>query len=487
MSSRDKPGASLSAGKGPWAGAGLVLALIDIVLINVAFAAAYWLRYQAQWPAALDPDYYQPYRVWFPIGLILTGILLLAYQFEGVYDSRRGVPWLDEAYKLFTGTLIGIAVLTVLTFNVRPQFYSRLMLGYAGVLIVVLLSTSRLVFGTIRAMLFRRGVGVERVLVVGCGDVGRAVMGSIMARPELGYQVAGFLDDDPERRHQDLGRFRALGPVDALPAVLRSHAIDQVIVALPWRSIEKIMESMTYCEQLGVRARIVPDLFQLRLNRVDIDDISGIPLIGVQDVSIRGWKRAIKRITDVVLAAVGLVMAAPLMVVVAVLIKWDSPGPVLFPQVRVGRDGRRFILYKFRSMVVGADEDKDRLWELNEASGPLFKIRDDPRLTRVGRWLRRLSIDELPQLWNVLKGDMSLVGPRPPVPAEVERYQPWHRKRLLVAPGVTGLWQVSGRSELTFDEMVMLDLFYAENWSLWLDFKIILRTIPTVIIGTGAY
>lgn len=466
---------------------GLVMALVDVVLINIAIALAYWLRYEAQWPAALNPKFDQPYRVWFPIGLTLTGILLFAYQFEGVYQLRRGSSWLDEAYRLFTGTLVGIAVLTVLTFNVRPQFYSRLMLGYAGVLIFVLLSMSRLLIGTIRSRLYRQGVGVERVLVVGCGDVGRTVMGSIMARPELGYKVAGFLDDAPERRHQNLGRFRALGSTDALPAVLHNHEIDEVIVALPWRSIEKIMSIMAQCERLKVRARIVPDLFQLRLNRVDIDDISGIPLIGVRDVSIRGWNRAIKRGADIVLAALGLIVMSPMLAVIALLIKWDSHGPVLFPQVRVGRDGRLFTLYKFRSMFIGADEEKEQLRELNEASGPFFKMRDDPRRTKVGRWLRRLSLDELPQLWNVLKGDMSLVGPRPPVPSEVEEYEPWHRKRLLVDPGITGLWQVSGRSELTFDEMVMLDLFYAENWSLWLDFKIMLRTIPTVVMGTGAY
>lgn len=465
----------------------LVMALVDIVLINLAFALAYWMRYRAEWPAALNPQHYQPYRVWFPIGLTLTGILLLAYQFEGVYRPRRGASWLDEVYQLFTGTLIGIAVLTVLTFNVRPQFYSRLMLGYAGVLIVVLLSASRLISGTIRARLYRQGVSVDRVLVVGCGDVGRSVMGSIMARPELGYKVAGFLDDDAQRRHQNLGRFRALGPSDALPAVLHSQEIDEVIVALPWRSIEKIMDIMAHCERLGVRARIVPDLFQLRLNRVDVDDISGIPLIGVQDVSIRGWNRAIKRGADTVLAALGLVVTSPLMALVTLLIKWDSPGPVLFPQVRVGRAGRPFTLYKFRSMITGAEEEKEQLRDRNEQLGPLFKMRDDPRRTRVGGWLRRLSIDELPQLWNVLRGDMSLVGPRPPVPSEVEQYEPWHRKRLRVDPGITGLWQVSGRSELTFDEMVMLDLFYAENWSLWLDFKIMLRTIPTVVMGTGAY
>lgn len=481
MSSRDKTSIDR------WASTGLLMALTDVVLINIAFALAYWLRYQAEWPAALDPENFQPYRVWFPIGLILTGILLLAYQLEEVYDLRRGVRWLDDVSKLFGGTLIGIAVLTVLTFNVRPQFYSRLMLGYAGILIVVALSTSRLALGTLRAWRYRRGIGVDRVLVVGCGEIGRAVMGSIMARPELGYQVAGFLDDDPERRQQDLGRFRALGSIETLPDVLSSQDIDEVVIALPWRSIEKIMDVMAQCEPRGVRARIVPDLFQLRLNRVDIDDISGIPLIGVRDASIRGWNRALKRLSDIVVAVISLVIASPILALVAILIKWDSPGPVLFPQVRVGRGGRQFTLYKFRSMIIGADEAKDRLRDLNEATGPLFKIRDDPRLTRVGRWLRRLSIDELPQLWNVLKGDMSLVGPRPPVPAEVDQYQPWHRKRLLVSPGVTGLWQVSGRSKLTFDEMVMLDLFYAENWSLGLDFKIMLRTIPTVIMGTGAY
>jgi exopolysaccharide biosynthesis polyprenyl glycosylphosphotransferase len=465
----------------------LPTALVDAILINLGVAVAYWLRYEVEWPAALNPEFYQPYRAWFPVGLTLTGILLLAYQFEGVYSRTRGASWLDEVHGLFTGTLIGIAVLTVLTFNVQPQFYSRLMLAYAGLLVLVLLSANRLIFGLIRSWRYRRGVGVKKVLVVGCGEVGRSVMGSIIARPELGYKVVGFLDDDPDRQSQDIGRLRALGPTTALPSLVREYNIDEAIVALPWYSIEKIMAIMAQCERLNIQARIVPDLFQLRLNRVDIEQISGIPLIGVRDISIQGWNRAVKRMADIVLAAVGLVIAAPLMGLVAVVIKCESSGPILFPQTRVGRDGRLFTLYKFRSMAPDADEHKARLKFLNEASGPIFKMRDDPRLTRVGRWLRRLSIDELPQLWNVIKGEMSLVGPRPPVPSEVEEYEPWHHKRLLVEPGITGLWQVSGRSELTFDEMVLLDLFYTENWSLWLDFKIIVRTIPTVVMGTGAY
>jgi len=192
-------------------------------------------------------------------------------------------------------------------------------------------------------------------------------------------------------------------------------------------------------------------------------------------------------VVDIVVAGVVLVLAAPLMLAIAAAIKLDSPGPVLFRQVRLGRNRQRFVINKFRSMRVTAEAEQADLAALNEADGPIFKIRQDPRLTRVGRFLRRLSLDELPQFINVLSGDMSLVGPRPPIPREVERYEDWHHQRLEVAPGLTGLWQVSGRSELTFDEMVLLDIWYIENWNLGLDFKILLRTVPAVFFGNGAY
>jgi len=236
-----------------------------------------------------------------------------------------------------------------------------------------------------------------------------------------------------------------------------------------------------------VRARLVPDLFQMTLSKVDVDDLGGVPLVGVKEIAIPRWKLAAKRALDFSVSLLGLLLLWPVFLLVAIAIKLDSPGPVLFKQVRVGKSGREFDFYKFRTMRIGAEEEQAALRALNEATGPLFKIRDDPRLTRVGKFLRRISLDELPQLYNVLRGEMSLVGPRAPLPAEVAEYLPWQLQRLEISPGMTGLWQVSGRSELTFDEMCLLDIYYIENWSAALDAEILLRTIPTVVFGEGAY
>jgi len=236
-----------------------------------------------------------------------------------------------------------------------------------------------------------------------------------------------------------------------------------------------------------VRARVVPDLFQLSLSRVDFDDMGGIPLVGLKETSIPRAGRVLKRALDIILSLAGLIILAPFLIVVAILIRLDSPGPALFTQRRVGEDGRLFNIYKFRSMRMGAEEQQAQLQELNQASGPLFKIKADPRLTRMGRFLRRSSVDEFPQFFNVLRGEMSIVGPRPGLPPEVAKYEAWHRQRLEVPPGITGLWQVSGRSELSFDEMCMLDVYYIENWSLGLDLAIMLKTVPRVLFADGAY
>jgi exopolysaccharide biosynthesis polyprenyl glycosylphosphotransferase len=311
----------------------------------------------------------------------------------------------------------------------------------------------------------------------------------LLARPDLGFQAVGYLHAGTTENNIGSGRIPHLGGFSELGNILRDNEADinTVFVALPNRRQEEIEESVRLCQLHGVHSRVVPDLFQLSLNRVEFSNMAGIPMLSVREVRISPIERIIKRIIDL---AVASVLVIPVLIVTGLIIlaiRLESPGPVLFWQERVGMRGKPFKMVKFRSMVVDAESQKEQLRQMNEASGPIFKIKNDPRLTRVGRIIRRLSLDELPQLYNVIKGEMSLVGPRPPLPEEVAEYQPWHRQRLEVKGGITGLWQVSGRSDLTFDEQCLLDIYYIENWSLSLDFRLMLQTIPYALFGKGAY
>jgi len=465
----------------------VLLMLAELVVINAAFAAAYWLRYRAEVGGTIEWFNDVPYGRYAPWGIAVSVILVLLLWIEGLYGRGKARSRLAVLYGLASATVLSIALLTILIFGIRPTAQSRLMLIYAAVLIVAALASVRAMDGVLRGRRRRRGDGAQRVLIVGAGDRGRAVMSSIVAQPGGDYVGAGFLDDDAGKSQQAIGRFEPLGGTRDLPRVLARERIDLVVIALPWSSRDLIVRLVRVCEETGANVRIVPDLFQLSLNRVDLDSLYGIPLIAVREPGILGWHYQVKRAMDVSVAAAGLALASPVLAAIAAAVRLESPGPILFRQVRVGRDGQAFTCYKFRSMIQDAETERPALEQMNEATGPLFKIKEDPRLTRVGRVIRRLSLDELPQLWNVFRGDMSLVGPRPPMPCEVEAYEDWHRRRLEVAPGITGLWQVSGRSELSFDEMVMLDLFYTENWSLGMDLQILARTVPTVLRGTGAY
>jgi exopolysaccharide biosynthesis polyprenyl glycosylphosphotransferase len=463
------------------------LALMDVLLINVAFILAYWVRYELQLFRAVDMAYHAPFQRYVPFALVLTALLLTIYRVEGVYRQKRGISWFDESYAILTGTATGIIVMVFIAYFYRPLSYSRLIFLYAGAFIVLLLSLSRLGKAWLWAHLRRQGIGVDRVLIVGAGEIGRTLMRHIVAQPGLGYRVVGFVDDDPQRGSTDIGRFRALGRIQNLSHAIQEEQVDEVFITLPWTYHRKILDIVEQCARQQARARIVPDLFQLSLSHVDVDNIGGVPVIGIRQPSIEAWQRIAKRSLDLVGALAGMVCLLPVLPLITLAIKLDSPGPVLFTQARVGQGGTRFAVYKFRSMRQGAEREKGELADLNEASGPLFKMRDDPRCTRVGRVLRHWSLDELPQLYNVLKGDMSLVGPRPATPDEVAQYENWHLKRLAVPPGMTGLWQVSGRNELPFDEMVLLDIYYVENWTPALDIKILLRTVPKCLSGEGAY
>lgn len=464
-----------------------LLALSDMLLIVLAFAIAYAVRYEFQWFRTVEPDYNISFIQYAPFLAALLIILPVAYYLSDVYPYRRGRSLVEQVYAIATATAVGVMVVIIFSLFFSATLYSRLIFLYAAFLITLLLGLSRMLIIVARGHLRRYDIGVDRMLLVGVGDVGRMVMRNVAARPDFGYRLIGFVDDHPDKGTTDIGPFKAMGSIDNLAHLLDEQSIDTVIICLPWQSHRTIQRLLRLCSQKGARTQIVPDLFQLTKKQMKVEDLNGIPLISTREVSIRGWNLVIKRMSDVALIALFSLIALPLSMIIALAIWFDSRGPIFYTQTRIGKNGEPFRCYKFRSMVVGADELRAEIDVLNEASGPLFKVRDDPRRTRVGRVLRRYSLDELPQLFNVLRGDMSLVGPRPNLPEEVAQYREWHKRRLSVSPGITGLWQVSGRSDLTFDEMVLLDIYYVENWNLAMDFSILLRSIPAVLRGQGAY
>jgi exopolysaccharide biosynthesis polyprenyl glycosylphosphotransferase len=463
------------------------LVAADMALILIAFAVAYYVRYQLQWFRAVDPVFQVGFTVYIPFAVALLLILPISFRFSGVYPYRRGRSLIEETYTIATATTAGVMVMIIAILFFRPLLYSRLIFFYTAILVTLFLGVGRFVLQLALDYLRNYGVGVRRVILVGAGDVGRMVMRTVVARPDYGYQLIGFLDDNPAKGFTNIGPYRALGPVDNLSQVLEVETVDTVIICLPWQSHRMIQRLLRTCDQSAVRAQVVPDLFQLTKNQVYVEELNGIPLISNRDVSIQGWNLIIKRASDLFFGVVGGLLTLPLCGLIALAIKLDSPGPVFYTHTRIGRNGVPFRCYKFRSMVEGAANMQEDLGELNEATGPLFKLRNDPRVTRIGRWIRRFSLDELPQIINVLRGEMSWVGPRPNLPDEVEQYQEWHKKRLTVSPGITGMWQVSGRSDLTFDEMVLLDIYYVENWNLMMDLGILLRSIPAILRARGAY
>jgi exopolysaccharide biosynthesis polyprenyl glycosylphosphotransferase len=458
-----------------------------MALIVLAFGLAYIVRYRLQWIREVEPAYRVPFSVYVPSVMALTALVALIYWLDGAYRQERGRSYVDELSIVLRGTLNGIAAMIVIVFLATPSYYSRLIFAYAGLLTLLLVGLSRMVERVVRRARRRRGLGVTRVLVVGAGEVARSIMRAVVARPELGYRIVGYVDDNPDKAQAEIGRFPGLGAIDDLPRVMQEQNVDEVLITLPWVSHRRIMQVLAQCERGNIQARIVPDLFQMTLSKVVVENLDGIPLISVREPALRDWQVLLKRAVDVILASLALVLLAPVWGAIALAIRLDSPGPVIFRQERVGRGSRRFVCLKFRTMCVDAEARVAELQAHNEASGPLFKMRDDPRITRVGRWLRRASLDEVPQIINVLRGEMSWVGPRPGLPSEVAQYDPWHLRRLEVSPGITGLWQVSGRSDVTFDEMVLLDIYYIENWSLALDLRILLKTLPSVLFSAGAY
>ncbi|MCC7107339.1 MAG: sugar transferase [Chloroflexi bacterium] len=463
----------------------LLMVLSDLIAIHLAFYAAWYMRYVKLLGGDLEPENFVGYDTkYFPLALVLSGLLVLVSFLGALYRRQQPSFLFNDWANLAVRTAFGVAAVSWTAQLYRWEANSRLTFLYVWVFATLLVSGGRLLVQMLTGVMHRRGLAVERVLVVGEDTLGRMVMQSLAAQPHLGLQVVGFLASD---RDSDFGRFRFLGPVDAIDTVCGSERIDQVIVALPTASHDVLLRIVDHCRQAGVRFKIVPDVFEMSISRVDLDTMSGIPLIDLKEVSIIGWQAVQKRALDLVLGALLVLVAAIPMAIIAVAIKLTSRGSVIFRQTRVGRNGETFTMFKFRSMYENAHADRERFLARNMADGPLFKLKEDPRITPVGRMLRKFSLDELPQLFNVMRGEMSLVGPRPALPAEVQQYEEWQMRRLHAPPGMTGLWQVSGRSELSFEEMVVLDLTYIQNWSLSLDASILIRTMPAVLLGSGAF
>lgn len=466
--------------------------LTDAGLVIFGFWLAYWLRYSLHVGGEVSPSSAQPFSFFYGKMLLLAVFVVGLFQFKGFYRMPRWTTLLDEVSLIANAVTTSMAL--VILYSFLQRFYpSRLVFILAWLVIIALLVGERVVLRVLRERLWIRGIGVDRVLIVGAGRAGQRMMQWLFGQPQLGYQVVGYIDD--ERLFEDLAiathrrveRPAYLGTSANIRDVVRRHGVSEVIIALPPTAHEQMMWIVDQCRADDIEFKLVPDLFELALDSVNIHEVAGLPLIGLKPARIAGWNLVVKRTMDVLLSLAVLASLSVIMFLIAIAIRLDSDGPVLFRQERVGRNGRRFVCYKFRTMVRDAESMRDELLKLGNVDPRLIKNPNDPRRTRVGKVLRKFSLDEVPQFFNVLLGEMSIVGPRPPVPAEVAEYDDWHRGRLLVTPGLTGLWQVSGRSNLTFDEMVRLDLYYAEHWSPWLDIKIILRTVPAIVTARGAY
>lgn len=465
---------------------------LDILFIYAGFGFAYVLRYEWEVGGRVLPWDHEPFSTFQRPALALIVFTLMVLIVRGSYRMPRGTGLLDH------GLLVAGAVTTsmggLVLFAYLLQFSpSRLVFIFAWAIVIALLWLRRALSQLAQHRLWERGIGVNRVLVVGSNEAGRRAMQAIATQPGLGYALVGFVDDVPRPEPMGFGSERQvirpdrLGTVQDLEAIVADKRVDEVIITIPAEQQERILSIIEHCRRQGVQFKVVPDLLQLSLDRVDLGDLAGVPLIGLKEPSITGWNYMLKRGLDVSVSVVLLTLFAIPMAVFALLIKRDSPGPVIFRQERIGRSGRPFTITKFRCMVADAEELRPALIAANGVDSRLFKLEDDPRVTRFGRWLRRWSLDELPQLLQVIRGEMSIVGPRPQLKDEVAQYEEWHQQRLLVTPGLTGLWQINGRSDLSFDEMVRLDLYYAEHWSLWLDIKVMLRTVPAVLRRKGAY
>lgn len=484
-----------------------LLVVTDALAVAVSFILAFYFREGvsafAEGGGLAWSNEFAPYGA---LLFFVIGIRLLSFRYCDLYRLRGEFSFVDDGIRLFKATAIGSLLIVAAAFLYRGGFEFRAFSYARGVfvvdffLVLVSIGAIRFVTRSAQTLARQRQINLIPTLVVGRGPESALFIREMRERPALGYRVIGVVDTQTPEPHQ-IGNYEGvpvIATLEGLPEAIRDSGANEVIIADPQVSGDALFEVMMRCgRRRGVEFRIAPSLFNCLPRKTEIDQIGVLPMIRLFREPLSSGARILKRTFDIACSALAIVVLFPLWLLLALLIKLDSRGPVFYTQERVGMDGRLFLLYKFRTMIADADPELHREYQrafiagraeanLGDAQKPTYKLFADPRITRVGKVLRRTSLDEVPQLINVLMGDMSVVGPRPPIPYEVEAYELWHRKRLDMKPGLTGLWQVSGRNRLPFEEMVRLDLFYIENWSLLLDLKIILRT-GFVMIGREGY
>ncbi|MBP7688195.1 MAG: undecaprenyl-phosphate glucose phosphotransferase [Thermoflexales bacterium] len=457
------------------------LMVTDAAMIALAFLIAYAIRAEG---AKFDPNIkvgaFSDYA-----GMLLVqviAIVTVAFSSQ-LYHLVRAVSKIDEFYAVFgaasIGTMMSVAVSTLL-FKTFEFDFPRVLIIYAWVLTILLVTLGRWLYRTVQVQLQMRGVGRDRALIVGTGDIGQLVLDKIKSSPYLGYEVVGFVSKNGNGEGPELLGRPVLGRSDDLPQLIDQYQIDEVIIALPEAAHDEILDLISKCAKADLSIKVFPDVFQIIANQVSIDDLGGLPLLSIRDVRLRGWRVTVKRLMDLTASAIGLVLLSPFMFLLAILIKLESPGPVFYVQERMGLDAKPFLMLKFRSMRQDA-----------EASGPGWTKQNDPRRTRLGTILRKLNVDEFPQLINVLIGEMSLVGPRPERPVYVEQFMrtiPRYMERHKEKAGMTGWAQVNGlRGDTSIIERTKYDLWYIENWSVLLDLKIIIRTVFRAVGDRNAY
>jgi exopolysaccharide biosynthesis polyprenyl glycosylphosphotransferase len=442
----------------------VILLPLDYLMLILAGLITYYLRFRTL--AELRPVIFEiPFFQYLKIVCIVSFIWLGIFVLNGLYQIGRQ-SFSQEFGKIFTSVTVGVMLITLFIFFKREYFSSRFIVLVGWLIAILFVSLGRLLLHFIRLQVFKHGLGLEPVLIVGSGQIAQNLIKYIEQEKGLGYKILDNLDSVEEVINQWANRAKKIG------------VLIQVDPNLPKDDVYRLVD---FCNEHQITFKYVADTFGALLSNIKTETLAGIPLIEVRRTALDGWGRIFKRIFDIIISFIVLLFLLPFFLIIAILIKLDSPGPVFVALDRVGQRGKIFKLYKFRSMIKNAHQLKPSLLKYNERVGPLFKMKNDPRVTKIGRILRRWSIDELPQLVNVLKGEMSLVGPRPHEPEEVVQYRKEHKQLLTIKPGITGLAQISGRSEIPFDEEAKLDIYYIENWSFGFDLQILIKTIPVVL------